>query len=160
MKSHEIVALEYGLTVFADLNNTDPFVIIWNTSLGLAKFEAVHLKGKFDKVLTIEATSSGLDEHSANTTPDANNLFSVIRTAMLKRFGTNFGPVYGYLNERPEILLTEVTRVIEKIDFSNVTLPNYNSLMNFETLDQTIKFDFINSDSIEIIGPATLVLRN
>ncbi|WP_261805662.1 hypothetical protein [Lapidilactobacillus luobeiensis] len=160
MKSEKIIAVEYALTTFTKLCDTAPLKIVWNTSLGLAEFNAVHYRGEYTIILREEADNYELDEISATTTPNGNNLFSVVRSAVYKSFKPEFGPVAIFLLNRPDILLSKVTEIINSIDFSKFEMPNYDALLDFKLLDSNKKFDFVNYAAIDVIGPLTLISKS
>lgn len=166
MNKLDITSFEYAVSVINEIaTNEDncfiPFEIIWNTSLGLAKARTIIYDRYNYPVLNESIRAESIHQNSFNPHYENADSFSFIRHEVFNYFKkTGFGRQNLHLLKRPDLLMVELLE-LSKVGLPNdIVTPNYSTILDFETLDGTMKLPFIHSDSIEIKEPISLISKN
>ncbi|MDM7644656.1 hypothetical protein QUF11_10295 [Lactococcus lactis] len=166
MNKLEITSFEYAVHVINEIaidkdDSFIPFEIIWDTSLGLAKARTIIYDSNNRPILSESLFPESIQQRYFNHRSKENDSFSFIRHAVLDYFiNTGLGRQNLHLLERSDLLMVELLE-LSKVDMpSDTVTPNYSTILDFETLDGTIKLPFIHSDSIEIKEPISLISKN
>jgi hypothetical protein len=166
MNNIETTSFEYAVSVFneiASLKNDSykPFEIVWNTSLGIAKLRTIIYDARHYPVISELINAESIQQNIFNPHSKDNDSFSFIRHEVANYFrNTGFSTRNLHLLERPDLLMVKLLE-LSKVDLpNNIVTPNYSTILDFETLDGTIKLPFIHSDSIEIKEPVSLISKN
>ncbi|MBF7125676.1 hypothetical protein ITR00_06330 [Pediococcus pentosaceus] len=168
MDKNEIFALEYSIKFFNKLCKTSntiedfkPFDIVWDTSLGLAKFKAIHFSGKISDPVLFESPGYYEVSTTFSTFNSSSDLFGLVQKQIIKNFSSDgFINKNLYLRNRPDILLNELSKISQVEVSEDLKTPNYSSVFDFELLDGSIKLPFISLNSFTVNGPVSLVSEN
>ncbi|MDG4985150.1 hypothetical protein OGZ51_13470 [Lactococcus lactis] len=166
MNKLEITSFEYAVSVFNEIAMDKdaafiPFEIIWDTSLGIAKAKTIIYDRYNEPVINESIRAESIHQKSFDPGAKDNDSFSFIRHEVFNYFrNTGFGRQNLHLLKRPDLLMVELLE-LSKVDMpSDIVTPNYSTILDFETLDGTMKLPFIHSDSIEIKEPISLISKN
>ncbi|MEI3624578.1 hypothetical protein TolaII67_05005 [Lactococcus lactis subsp. lactis] len=166
MNKLEIISFEYAVAVlneFATYENDEfvPFEIIWNTSLGIAKARTIIYDNDGRPVINESLGYESILQQAYNPSYEEADSFSFIRYEVARYFTRDGHSVKNmHLLKRPDLLMVKLLE-LSKVDIPNyIVSPNYSTILDFETLDGTMKLPFIHSDSIEIKEPISLISKN
>ncbi|WP_420222889.1 hypothetical protein [Pediococcus acidilactici] len=134
------------------------YKIVWKSSLGLATGNVIH----YDKsnYPIIKETHDSLDFWNETYTPEkSEDLFAVIRHKVIPYFidSSGFGLKNMSLMSKPDVLLEELLHLSKIETTDGLKVPNYSSILNFQTLDKSIDLPFITFEAARIECVATLI---
>lgn len=166
MNKLEITSFEYAVSVVNEIAMDKdvtfiPFEIIWDTSLGIAKARTIIYDRYNEPVINESIRAESIHQKPFDPNAKDNDSFSFIRYEVFNYFrNTGFSRQNLHLLKRPDLLMVELLK-LSKVDMpSDIVNPNYSTILDFETLDGTIRLPFIHSDSIEIKEPISLISKN
>ncbi|MGY4820308.1 hypothetical protein LB438_00030 [Lactococcus lactis subsp. lactis] len=166
MNKLEITSFEYAVSVVNEIAMKKdatfiPFEIVWDTSLGIAKARTIIYDRYNYPVLNESIRSESIHQKSFDPDAKDNDSFSFIRHEVFNYFkNTGFGRQNLHLLKRPDLLMAKLLE-LSKVSFPNdIVAPDYATILDFETLDGSMKLPFIHSDSIEIKEPISLISKN
>ena len=166
MNKLEIISFEYAVAVLNELatikdHSFIPFEVIWDTSLGLAKAKTIIYDSNNRPVIKESMAYESIQQQSYNPSYQEADSFSFIRYEVARYFTRDGHSVKNmHLLKRPDLLMVKLLE-LTKVDIPNdIVTPNYSTILDFETLDGTMKLPFIHSDSIEIKEPISLISKN
>ncbi|MCD6632909.1 hypothetical protein LSG16_08715 [Lactococcus cremoris] len=166
MNKLEIISFEYAVAVLNELATIKdqsfiPFEVIWNTSLGLAKARTIIYDNDDRPVIKESIGYESVLQQPYNPSYEEADSFSFIRYEVARYFTRDGHSVKNmHLLKRPDLLMVKLLE-LTKVDIPNdIVTPNYSTILDFETLDGTMKLPFIHSDSIEIKEPISLISKN
>lgn len=165
MNKIELSSFEYTVSVLneiATIENSShiPFEVVWNTSLGIAKAKTVIYENNHSPVLSEQIEFDYVLQNTFNPRSEDGDSFSIVRHSVFEYFHNQFGMKRKHLLNRPDLLMKKLLELSKINRLDNTKVPEYSTIFDFETLDGSIKLPFLDSNSIEITEPISLISKS
>lgn len=167
MNKLEIQAFEFTVESFNEilkLNHRDyKFKIIWDTKYGPAFANTIIYENENTPLMQINFNDRhyNYNENKFELADFENDFFAFIRHNVFEYFKDSFGNGYYEklkIEEYPYYLMNKLIELSKINPENELKTPNYSSVWNFKTLDESIDLPFIYESSV-INSPMSLVKK-
>ncbi|KRN94558.1 hypothetical protein [Pediococcus stilesii] len=167
MNKNEILSIEAAVAFSNEIVERQSKVdyptyrILWKTSFGLATGNMI----RYDKYQNpiINESHDNLDYWDKTYTPEASeDLFAVVRHKVIPYFvsDSGFGLKNMILMNKPDMLLDQLLKLSKVEITEDLKIPNYSSILDFKTLDNSVSLPFITLEAAEIESVASLISKS
>lgn len=165
MNKVEMTSFEYAVSVLNEIASSEsdsyiPFEIVWKTSLGLAKARTIIYNEYGSPVISETIGYEHIQQDAFNPSSENSDSFTIVRHSVFNYFHSRFGIKHKKLMARPDLLMTKLLELSEINTIENINIPEYSTIFDFNTLDNSINLSFIDGDSVEIERPVSLISKN